>query len=60
MTPPEFLKAKGWRKIGAQGSIKYWDHPKHQPDRHGAFCTMDAMRHQKEYEKAGCDCIKPE
>lgn len=54
----EYLKEKGWRQIGSQGSIKYWDHPRHQPNERGAFITTDAFAHQKEYDKNGwCDCI---
>lgn len=58
----EYLLNHGWRIIGRTGGIVYWDHPQHQPDRHGAFTTTDARRHQREYESAGnvCDCIKPE
>ena len=57
----KFLTDRGWRRIGAQGSIGYWDHPEHQPDRRGAFTTTDAFKHQQQFEKDHCcDCIKPE
>lgn len=59
VTPSEYLREHGWRQIGAQGSIRYWDHPCHQPDSRGAFTTIDAASHQKEFDKNGwCDCIK--
>lgn len=55
-----FLLQHGWRQIGNRGSIKYWDHAEHQPNRRGAFTTTDAFKHQRESFKNGCDCIKPE
>ena len=56
--PSEYLSGKGWRCIGRQGSIRYWDHPNHQPDMRGAFTTTDAAEHQEEFEKNGwCNCI---
>lgn len=56
------LIAHGWRRIGTKrhkyGFIHYWDHPDHQPDKHGAFTTTEAQIHQREFEAGGCDCIK--
>ena len=66
MSTSTFLIERGWRNIGtARGHsertpIKYWDHPNHQPDRHGAFTTTSAAQHQKEADKYGCDCVKAE
>jgi len=57
----DWLLERGWRHIGNQGSAQLFDHPRHQPDRRGCFTTIDAIKHQKQYEKDGCcDCIKPE
>ena len=54
----EYLSGNGWRCIGWRGSIRYWDHPNHQPDVRGAFTTTDASEHQKEFEKNGwCNCV---
>lgn len=62
MRPSEFLRAHGWRQIGGSTvnyGAKYWDHRQHQPDRHGAFTTLSAEKHQQEYMKNGwCDCLK--
>lgn len=56
-----YLAAKGWTEIGQRrnkyGMTRYWHHPQHQPDRHGAFTTTDAIAHQREADKYGCDCI---
>lgn len=57
----EQLIKNGWRCIGtkrdAYGLMKLWDHPDHQPDKHGAFTTVDAFLHQRQSLKEGCDCI---
>lgn len=59
MKPSEYLIRNGWRLIGKQGSIKYWDHRDHQPDARGAFTTTDAAEHQKIFDKDGwCDCVR--
>jgi hypothetical protein len=61
ITPSERLVLVGWRQIGSRGSIKFWDHPEHQPAERGAFTTTDALEHQIEVEmNCHCDCIKPE
>ena len=58
-TPSQYLASHGWRQIGAQGSIRYWDHPCHQPDVRGSFTTTDAAAHQKAFDANGCcDCLK--
>lgn len=57
----EYLQSKGWRKVGERGGMKYWDHPDHQPARHGCFITFDAVSHQRNLDKGWiCACIPHE
>lgn len=62
LTLSEYLESKGWRLIGTQrnqyGLTKYWDHSDHQPERRGAFTTVDAVAHQKQSETLQCGCIR--
>lgn len=58
----KYLESRGWRKIGSRrngyGVTHYWDHLDHQPERRGCFTTTDAIRHQKDSDSSGCDCIQ--
>ena len=63
-----YLQQKGWRLvaglkrniIGIHQAYQAWDHPAHQPDRHGFFTKTAALDHQKMLDENGgvCDCIK--
>lgn len=64
-----YLQQNGWRlvaglkkrnAIGINLAYQAWDHPAHQPDRHGFFTKTTALDHQKMLDKNGgiCDCIK--
>ena len=58
----QYLKAKGWRLIGAKrhkyGVIKFWDHPKYQPSRRGAFSQTSAISIQRRLDKRGAQEVK--
>ena len=61
MTENEYLNLNGWRLIGKKNvptSVYFWDHPAHQPNKHGAFTQSRAIEHQKMLDKGWrCHCI---
>jgi len=57
-----YLLSRGWRLFKKRptkyGTINYWDHPNHQPDRNGFFCQQEALAHQQYLDRGGrCDCL---
>ena len=47
----QYLVSRGWRFTGSKKmgykTIKYWDHPDHQPPSCGSFYQTDALELQR-------------
>lgn len=57
----KYLEDHGWKIVNKRGSIQYWTHQLHQPNRHGFFTKGMALRHQRMLDKTSgvCSCVKP-
>ncbi len=63
MSDRAYLEQHGWHLVATRpsdvGRVHFWEHPHHQPDRHGFFTQSQAVAHQKQLDKGhGCDCIR--